>query len=159
MTENIHSLVERAELLAQQFPKCSHEQALTYACELLADELVGTRVMRDDELEPWLHAVCHREDIDVPHLHMARARTRSLASTDIDSNVICLYGRNTTLSTLIHELAHGSVRIPGHGVLFRDELVRLTRAHLSVEYAALLHSLFVGLGVEAAPWGASAHRR
>lgn len=159
MTDNIHILVERAKVLSQQFTQCSHEQALTYACELLADELVGTRVMREEELESWLHAVCHREDIDIPDLQIARARTRSLASTDIDSNVICLYGRNTTLSTLIHEVAHASVRIPSHGVLFRDELVRLTRAHLSVDYAALLHSLFVGLSLEAAPWGASAHRK
>lgn len=159
MSHSINELVTQAQSLATQFPRCSTEQALTYACEHVADHMVGARIMQSHELEDWLQSVCHREDIDVPELHIAKARPSALASTDIDSHRICLYGRTTTLSTLLHEVAHASVRIDGHGVLFRDELVRLTRAHLSVEYAALLHSLFVGLGLEAAPWGASAHRR
>jgi hypothetical protein len=159
MTLSIHERVAKAESVATQFSRCSREQALTYACECVADEVLGARVMEAHELDDWLQSVCHREDIDVPTLQIAKARPRTLASTDIDSLSICLFGRNTTLSTLLHEVAHASVRLDGHGVLFRDELVRLTRAHLSVDYAALLHSLFVGLGLEAAPWGASAHRR
>lgn len=159
MSPSIQELVYQAEVLAAEFSQCSRDQALTYACENIADNIVGSRIMKPDELDDWLNSVCHREDIDIPTLHIAKARTRTLASADIESLNICLYGRTTTLSTLVHEVAHTSVRIPDHGVLFRDELVRLTRAHLSVEYAALLHSLFVGLGLEAAPWGASAHRR
>ena len=159
MSHNIHDLVQQAESLALQFSRCSREQALTYACENIADQIVGVRIMKSHEVDDWLQSVCHREDIDVPTLHIEKARPRTLATADIESLNICLYGRESTLSTLLHDVAHTSVRIPHHGVLFRDELVRLTRAHLSVEYAALLHSLFVGLGLEAAPWGASAHRR
>ena len=159
MTGELSALVERARTRALDYPRRSHEQALTYACEDIADEMVGTRELGAPEIQTLLERICHAEDLDVPRLEFARKRVSAAAATVIDDNTICVFGRRATLSTLLHEIAHTSVRMPGHGVLFRDELVRLTRAHLSVEYAALLHSLFVGLGLDAAPWPASAHRR
>lgn len=159
MTPELHDLVERARSLATQHSRCSHDQALTYACENLADDIIGARELTAVDAQQLLERICHAEDLDVPRLEFARKRTRTLAATFIDNNTICIFGRRTTLSTLLHEIAHSSVRTHDHGVLFRDELVRLTRIHLSVEYAALLHSLFVGLGLDAAPWPASAHRR
>ncbi len=159
MSRDIDDLVARVIELSGQHPRSTREQALTYACEHLADDLVGTRELGADETVVLLERICHAEDIDVPSLQFARTRTRTVAATFLDENTICVFGRRTTLSTLLHEIAHTSVRTHDHGVLFRDELVRLTRAHLSVEYAALLHSLFVGLGLDAAPWPASAHRR
>ncbi len=159
MTHELDELVERARHLATQFPRSSHEQALTYACEHLADELIGARELDATDAERLTERICHAEDLDVPRIEFARRRSTAQAATFIDNNTICFFGRRTTLSTLLHEIAHTSVRTDGHGVLFRDELVRLTRLHLSVEYAALLHSLFLGLDLEAAPWPASAHRR
>lgn len=159
MTPELHDLVVRVRTLASGYGGASHDQALTYACEHLADELIGTRQLSAVEAQQLLERICHAEDLDVPRLEIARKRTTSLAAALIDDNTICIFGRRTTLSTLLHEIAHTSVRTHGHGVLFRDELVRLTRVHLSVEYAALLHSLYSGLGLDAAPWPASAHRR
>ena len=159
MTPELRDLVERARTHASNYPRGSHEQALTYACEHIADDIVGTRELTPDDAQRLLERICHAEDLDVPRLEFSRRRATSLAATLVDDNTICIFGRRTTLSTLLHEIAHVSVRTHGHGVLFRDELVRLTRVHLSVEYAALLHSLFVGLGFDAAPWPASAHRR
>ena len=159
MSRDIGDLVQKVEELSRRYARNTREQALTYACEDLADNLVGTRELGPEQATALLERICHTEDLDVPALQFARSRTRSLAAAFLEENTICVYGRRTTLSTLLHEIAHTSVRAPGHGVLFRDELVRLTRAHLSVEYAALLHSLFVGLGLDAAPWPASAHRR
>lgn len=158
MTPELDHLLDRARTRALEYGRGSHEQALTYACEDIADDLVGTREIAEHDVGGLLERICHTEDLDVPRLEFARQRSTSLAATIIDDNTICVFGRRTTLSTLLHEIAHTSVRTPGHGVMFRDELVRLTRRHLSVEYAALLHSLFVGLGLDAAPWPASAHR-
>lgn len=159
MTPELSELVERARTLALGYARSSHDQALTYACELIADEYIGTHELGAIEARQLLERICHAEDLDVPRLEFARKRVTALAATVVEDNTICVFGRHTTLSTLLHEIAHTSVRTHDHGVLFRDELVRLTRAHLSVEYAALLHSLFVGLGFDAAPWPASAHRR
>lgn len=159
MNHELGELVERARALASQYPRGSREQTLTYACEHLADELVGARELTAHDARQLMERICHAEDLDVPRLEFARKRTTAQAATFVDDNAICIFGRRTTLSTLLHEIAHTAVRIDGHGVLFRDELVRLTRVHLSVEYAALLHSLFVALGLDAAPWPASAHRR
>ena len=159
MTPELRDLVERVRAHAANYSRSSHDQALTYACEHLADDIVGSRELTAADAQKLLERICHAEDLDVPRLEFARKRTSSLAATLVDDNTICIFGRRTTLSTLLHEIAHTSVRTHDHGVLFRDELVRLTRVHLSVEYAALLHSLFVGLGFDAAPWPASAHRR
>lgn len=155
---DIHQLISRARDGAQNFPRASLEQALTYSCEQLADEELGIRIMSPSDIQPWLENVCHAEDLDVPHLQFSRKRPKSLAVASIDSQAICLFGRDIRQSTVLHELAHLSTRVDGHGVLFRNELVRLTRAHLSFDYAALLHALFVGCSLEAAPWDASARR-
>lgn len=114
--------------------------------------------MSPAEIQPWVEDVCHTEDLDVPDIEFSRKRPTSLGATFIDQHAMCLFGRDIRQSTVLHELAHLSVKANNHGVLFRDELVRLTRAHLSVEYASLLYSLFVGCNLEVAPWAASARR-
>ena len=95
----------------------------------------------------------------MPHVVVGRASRSSLASADIDSHTICLRGKATTAATALHEVAHVIVGIESHGVLFRDELVRLARAHISVEYAALLYGVYQGVGLEMSPWPASAAQR
>ena len=155
---DIHDLITRARDGASQFPRATEEQALTYSCEQLADTVLGIRTMVQDEIQPWIEKICHIEDMDVPETLFGRNRKSSLGASYVDQHASCFFGRETRQSTVLHALAHLSKRAENHGVLFRDELVRLTRAHLSVDYAALLHSLFVGCGLEAAPWGASARQ-
>ena len=103
--------------------------------------------------------MCTREDIDLPQIVVGRATRTSLASADIESHTICLRGKATTAATALHEVAHVIVGIDSHGVLFRDELVRLARAHISVEYAAMLYGVYKGVGLEMSPWPASASQR
>jgi hypothetical protein len=115
--------------------------------------------LSSDHIEQWLQHVCTREDIDTPQVVIGRATRTSLASADIGSHTICLRGKVTTAATALHEVAHVIVGADSHGVLFRDELVRLARAHISVEYAALLYGVYQGAGLEMSPWPASASQR
>ena len=153
------TFVQVALARANEYSKCSPEQALTYACEDIVDNELGSRNFSSHHIEQWLQHVCTREDIDMPHVVVGRASRSSLASADIDSHTICLRGKATTAATALHEVAHVIVGIESHGVLFRDELVRLARAHISVEYAALLYGVYKGVGLEMSPWPASASQR
>ena len=155
---DINVLISQAREAAGEYPRASEEQALTYSCEHLADDVLGIRIMSQKEIQPWLEDICHTEDLDVPVIEFGRKRPTSMGVTYIDEHAVCLFGREIRQSTVLHELAHLSARADNHGALFRDELVRLTRAHLSVEYASLLHTLFVGCKLDVAPWGASARR-
>jgi hypothetical protein len=155
---DIQQLIAQARDGATHFPRATREQALTYSCEQLADNVLGIRIMSRQEIQPWIEKVCHTEDLDVPEMLFQRARKNSLGVSYVDEHAMCLFGREIRQSTVLHELAHLSAKAQHHGVLFRDELVRLTRAHLSVDYAALLHSLFVGCELDAAPWEASARQ-
>ena len=74
----------------------------------------------------------------MPHVVVGRASRSSLASADIDSHTICLRGKATTAATALHEVA---------------------RAHISVEYAAMLYGVYKGVGLEMSPWPASASQR
>ena len=156
---SLHTFVQVAIARASEYQKCSEEQALTYACEDIVDNELGSRNFSSHHIELWLQHVCTREDIDTPHVVVGRAARTSLASADIDSHTICLRGKITTAATALHEVAHVIVGADSHGVLFRDELLRLARAHISVEYAALLYGVYQGVGLEMSPWPASASQR
>ena len=135
------------------------EQAAVYVCEDVVESTVGSRTLGSREVAAWLEGVCEREDVDIPVVVVARAAKRLLASADAESHSICLRGRDTTAGTVLHELAHLTCGGDSHGVLFRDELVRLGRAHISVEWAAALHGEYTAHGLEMSPWPASANRR
>lgn len=152
---DIQHLIAQARDDARLLTKATPEQALTYSCEQLADVVLNVRIMPAEDIQPWMEKICHAEDIDVPQLMFSRKRPTSLGASHLDDHALCLFGREIRQSTVLHELAHLSTKAEGHGVLFRTELIRLTRAHLSIDYAALLHSLFVGCGLESNPWGAS----
>ena len=156
MTDLDH-YVQRAHARRDAYPKCPDEQALVYACEDIVDETLGSPLLCDTDLRDFVFSVCHRENIEPPAL-MRRNNVHALASTDVDTWTICIYRQTTTTSVILHELAHLSVGINSHGVLFRDELVRLSRAHISVEHASLLHTLFCHVALEMSPWQASARR-
>jgi hypothetical protein len=155
----LNTFVQIAIARASEYQKCSAEQALTYACEDIVDNELGSRNFSSHHIEQWLQHVCTREDIDLPQIVVGRATRTSLASADIESHTICLRGKATTAATALHEVAHVIVGIDSHGVLFRDELVRLARAHISVEYAAMLYGVYKGVGLEMSPWPASASQR
>ncbi len=146
-------------LRAGEYQRCSPEQALVYACEDIVETELGSRKLISKEASSFLTVICHTEDIEVPQVLVARKSQAALGLTYIDENVICVRGQSTTVATLLHELAHVVVGAESHGVLFRDELARLCRAHISVSYAALLHSVYSGVGLEMSPWPATATRR
>jgi len=156
---NIEQFVQLANDRLAFYPRCSHEQACVYATEDIVEDELGSRIFASKDLEPWLQQVCTREDIDTPHIIVARVTKTSVASALTDVNAICIRGKNTSVATVLHEVAHIVVSVDSHGVLFRDELVRLCRAHISVEYAAMLHSVYSGLGLTMSPWPASAAQR
>lgn len=144
---------------AESFTGYGEEQALTYACEDVVENECGTREFKSRDINQWVDQICQREDLDTPHIEVLRKSSSTLASAHAEDHSICIRGARTTASTVLHELAHLSCGTTGHGVLFRDELVRLSRAHISVDYAAMLHGLFVATGLEMSPWPASAARR
>lgn len=156
---SLQTFIEAAKVRAGEYNHCSTEQALVYACEDIVEQELGSRELPSSQAQNILHEICHAEDIEIPHVMIARKSMASHALTYIDENVICVRGRSTTISTLLHELAHAVVGAESHGVLFRDELARLARAHISVSYAALLHSVYSGVGLEMSPWPATAARR
>lgn len=156
---DVAALVEAAQRRAHEYSQCSAEQALTYACEDIVESEFGSRDVPSDEAENWLTQVCDREDIDVPALHIARASSATAASASLEVHTICIRGRRTSAAILLHEVAHLSCGVDSHGVMFRDEFVRLARFHISVSYAALLHTLFSAVGLEMSPWQASSARR
>lgn len=155
----LSTFVNTAVTNAKEYKNCSIEQALTYSCEDIVENEIGSRILSSGSTTEWLEQVCAREDIDVPDVLVRRASPKSLASADIDSHTICIRGIDTTTATVLHEIAHVSIGVESHEIMFRDELIRLARAHISVEYAALLHGVFTGAGLAMSPWPASAARR
>jgi hypothetical protein len=156
---SLHSFIEAAHARAGEYKHGTAEQALVYACEDVVEQELGSRDIPSSEAASILEDICHAEDIEVPRILIARKAKSSLALTYIEENVICVRGATTTMATLLHELAHAVVGAESHGVLFRDELARLTRKYISVSYAALLYSVFSGAGLEISPWPATASRR
>lgn len=156
---DISALAERVASIADTYARCDREQALVYACEDTVEHELGSRILGTTEAGRWLADVCEREDVDPPEMICAPSFGRVKASVDIDARVVCIRRSRTTTSTLLHELAHLTCGADSHRELFRDELVRLTRAHVSIDHAALLHALFTASGLNVGPWPASERRR
>lgn len=136
----------------------SLEQLTVYRCEDICDAAMPTRRLERTQLVDLIDDLCQREDIDTPDIITACTSRTTLASADLDQYTICFRGRDTTMLTVLHELAHLIVGIDSHGVLFRDELIRLVRTYIGVEHAAFLHRTMVDNGLEMGPWPASARR-
>ncbi|CAB4644172.1 unannotated protein [freshwater metagenome] len=156
---SLQPFIEAAHTRAGDYSRCTPEQALVYACEDVVELEFGSREIPSTDAEALLKEICHAEDIEIPTILIARKSKSALALTYIEENVICIRGKSTTMSTLLHELAHAVVGAESHGVLFRDELARLARKYISVSYAALLHAVYSGVGLEMSPWPATAARR
>lgn len=156
---DLSALVSRVMSRHVDYQSCSHEQGLAYACEDIVEAEIGSRVIASTEVAGWVSKVCEQEDMDPPTVLVARLSRITLASAHPDDNSMCLRGKSTTVATVLHELAHLSVGVDSHGVLWRDEFTRMARAHISVSFAGLLHSLYTAVGLEMSPWSASASRR
>lgn len=145
---------------AQRYPRCTTDQALVYACEDVVIAELGERTVRSEDVSRFVDSVCEAEDVDTAEVVFGRAGTRTVASVEMDARRICIRGAATGSSTVIHEVAHLTSGSGDHGRRFRSELVRLSRAHLSVEHAALLHRLFVEVDLPVDAWPTDAgHRR
>jgi hypothetical protein len=149
---HIYELVEAVHRRLPEYAQCGHEQAVTYACEDVVIEVLGSRTMTFAELTEWLQDVCEHEDIDMPVLVSIANRGQVAGSVDLGGNVICLRGSDPTVAVALHELAHVITQAETHDQSFRDGLVGLWRRHLSIEHAALLHQLYHHNGLLAGKW-------
>ena len=149
---HIQELADRAKAQKTKYTGCSDEQALTYACEDVVIDVLGSRVMSEHELSTWMTDVCEREDVDAPVLVLLPTAGQVVGSSDIDANVICLRSRTPSAAVALHELAHVVSRAQNHDVQFRSSLVGVWRRHLSVEHAALLHSLYTATNLDVNAW-------
>ncbi len=156
---HLSEFIAEAIELTSRYPGCSPEQALVYSCEDIVDREIGSQNVPSQSVQKWVIGVCTAEDLDPPHIVVQRASPKTLASASPESNTICIRGRNTTHATLLHEISHVAASAHQHDQLFRDHLIRLTRSHISVQYAAMLHSLYVGVGLPVAPFTSSIRQR
>ena len=157
---SIADMASLAAAAAGAYRRCAPEQALVYSCEDVLESHVPSRSVAADDIAEFVFVVCESEGMDIPLVGPLRrgssTRRRTVATADIDADEVRFESRGATVTTILHELAHLASGMDDHGVLFRDEYVRLVRRHCDVDQAATLHGLFVACGLEMSPWPASA---
>jgi hypothetical protein len=149
---HISQLVAEARDGSRHFPRCSTEQALVYSCEHVASRNAPLRELSRRDVETVVEEICTVEDIDIPFIEFGRRNARCRAWADRTTHTIGFTRRNPTLDDVIHEIAHLVARSDRHDDLFRSTLVRLGRRHAGVEWASLVHHLFVGVGLDQSGW-------
>lgn len=150
---HISELVGQARDGARQWSHCPPEQALVYSCETIAAREHPGRRLEVHEAVTLVADICLAEDIDVPGVRFgAGSGARCVAWADRTAHELGFAGSSTDTHTVVHELAHLLSHSDLHDATFRDLLVRLGRSHVGVQHAALLHSLFVGVGLGVSPW-------
>lgn len=149
---HISELIAEARHGARHFARCSTEQALVYSCERVASRHVPLRELTKRDVESIVEDICMVEDIDIPFIQFGGRTGRCTAWADRTTHTIGFMRRNPTLDDVIHEISHLVSRGDGHDDLFRSTLVRLGRRHAGVEWASLLHHLFVGVGLDQSDW-------
>lgn len=147
---HISELVAEATAAAPRWGRCPREQALVYACENIADRECPTRVL--DDVRGFVERACLEDDIDVPNLEFRPLQRRCEGLAEHTSRTLTFPRRSVPLQVVVHEMSHLLAPVDGHGLLFRDEMVRLARRHAGIEHASLLHSLFRGVGLDVSPW-------
>lgn len=151
---HISALVGEALERAGRWVEYPREQALVYACEDIAARECPLPLLPRDAITSLVSRICLDEDADVPHLHFRPRAGRCLGWADRASRTIGFSGNNITAHTVVHEITHLTAGSSGHDGTFRAELVGLARRHIGIEYAALLHSLFRGVGLDIPQWQA-----
>lgn len=151
---HISSFVGEALASAGRWTGCTPEQALVYACEEVAVRECPLPPLSRADTTALVSRICLHEDTDVPHVQFQGRVGRCVGWAHEESRTIGFRGEGTTAHTVVHEIAHLTAGSSGHDGPFRAELVGLARRHIGVEYAALLHSLFRGVGLDIPQWQA-----
>lgn len=149
---HISELIAEARHGTRHFPRCSTEQALVYSCERVTSRNAPLRELSGRDVESVVENICTLEDIDIPFIQFGRRGGRCTAWADRTTHTIGFTRRNPGLDDVVHELSHLVARSDNHDDLFRSTLVRLGRRHAGVEWASLLHHLFVGVGLDQSGW-------
>ena len=157
MTE-IEQYIQDVRNSVDRFIGCSPEQALVYACEAVTETVLGVRKIPRSKTDEFINSVCMNENIETPTVNIAPSRSPNVAIANIQEHSVCLHRARSSVPTILHEIAHLIVGLEQHGVLFRDELIRLTRKYIGVEYSSLLFHLMSGTGLEMSPWQASSRQ-
>ncbi|MSO60089.1 MAG: hypothetical protein EXQ63_07160 [Ilumatobacteraceae bacterium] len=153
--KTIEQYIQDVRSNVSNFVGCSPEQALVYATETVVENTLGARKLQRSETIDFIDEVCMNENIDTPALDITPSRSKYIATADISQHSVCLRRARSSVPTILHEIAHLTVGLEQHGILFRDELIRLTRKYIGVEYSSLLFHLMSGAGLEMSPWQAS----
>lgn len=157
---SIADLAALAATRALGYPRCATDQALVYGCEDVLESQYPSRTIPHGDIGDFVEVVCESEGIDAPLIgrlgRVSSARRHTVATADIEAELIRFESTGATVSTILHELAHLTSGMDDHGVLFRDDFVRLLRRHCDVGQAATLHGLFTACGLDMSPWPASA---
>lgn len=143
---------------ATAYVDCSREQALVYACEDLCEHGMPSRPLTGDLLDDVVDRISHTEDIDPPRVVVSRRLRRTAGAADTENRIIHLAGPVVPLLTVVHELAHFTAAVEGHGADFLHEMVHLVRVHVGVQHAAFLHGLYLAAGLPVPPWHATERR-
>ncbi len=154
--KTIEQYIQDVRSNVPNFVGCSAEQALVYAVEIVVENTLGAPPLRRSEILNFIDTVCMNENVDTPTVDIKPSQSKNIATTAISDHSICLQRARSSAPTILHEIAHLIVGLETHGVLFRDELVRLTRKYIGLEYASLLFHLMSGTNLEMSPWQASA---
>ena len=149
---HISELVGRARSLSHGYADCTPEQALVYACEDVALEHAPLRTLDRAATALLVEEICTEEDVDPPVVMFGRRRERCLALFEPVTRTVVFHGSAPSLADVIHEIAHITGPTGHHDVWFRTSLVRIARRWAGIEYASLLHNLFVGVGLETGAW-------
>ena len=151
---DISTFAAEAKLAAGNYKRCDHESALCYAVEGVVEKAHGWKSLPKTELALFVDAVCDAEGIDSPEISHLRRTGNVIASADIEYHSIEFRGSTVNVGSVLHEIAHLTAGAGDHGVVCRNEFVRLVRRHSRVEHAAFLHAVMRSVGLSVAPWQA-----
>lgn len=154
----IGELVAAVRVRESAYSDCPTEQARVYACEDVCEEQMPSRLLDADETCAMVARIAHAEDIDPPRTTVSARFRRTRGAADIENREVRLAGPPVPLLVVVHEMAHFTSTSPAHGPDFLHEMVSMTRAHVSLDHASLLHTLYTGAGLALPPWPAIRRR-
>lgn len=155
---NSRDLVAAVRERESSYTDCPVGQARVYACEDVCEEQIPSRLLSADEARDAVERISHAEDIDPPRTIVSARFRRTAGAADIENRTVHLAGPPVPLLVLVHELAHFTTTSTSHGSDFLHEMVSMTRTHVSLDHASLLHTLYTGAGLAVPPWPAIRQR-
>ena len=138
-----------------EYVRSSGEQALVYAVEEVVAEVFPWALLNKEELKRFIVRLSESEGIDPPLIVHQRLQGSVVATAYRDHRAISVRGTEIAVGVALHEMAHLTCGSKLHGVVFRNELIRLVRRYGDVEHAAMLYQVFSAVGLEMGPWMAS----